>query len=104
MRCSHSSRTPLGRAFSAGKLPTMPALHCAITNSGPETMNSGEPVTGRRRRSNGAGRVVGIGKLRLLFETGLVGGAHAVEQVFDAVDPRRGAGEEVPLLAVRRAA
>ena len=50
-----------GRAFSAGKLPTIPALHCAMTSSGPETMNSGEPMTGRRRRSNGAGRVVGIG-------------------------------------------
>ena len=24
----------------------MPALHCAITSSGPETKNSGEPITG----------------------------------------------------------
>jgi hypothetical protein len=24
----------------------MPALHCAITSSGPETKNKGEPMTG----------------------------------------------------------
>ena len=33
----------------------MPALHWAITSSGPETMNSGEPITGRRRRSRRTG-------------------------------------------------
>ena len=56
MRWSHSSSTPEGRAFRAGKLPTIPALHWAMTSSGPETMNMGEPMMGRRSRSNGAGR------------------------------------------------
>ena len=54
-RCSHSSSTGAGRAFSAGKEPTMPARHCAITRSGLEMMNNGEAITGRRRRSNTAG-------------------------------------------------
>ena len=49
MRCSHSSSISLGRAFSAGKAPTMPALHCSITRSGLETMNSGAPTTGMER-------------------------------------------------------
>ena len=31
---SHSSSCSAGRALSAGKAPTMPALHCAITRSG----------------------------------------------------------------------
>ena len=35
-----------GRAFSAGKLPTMPALHWAMTSFGLETMKSGAPMTG----------------------------------------------------------
>ena len=43
---SHSSSFSTGPAFSAGNEPTMPALHWAITSSGPETMNSGEPTTG----------------------------------------------------------
>ena len=46
MRLSHSSSFSTGRAFSAGNEPTMPALHWAITSSGPETMNSGDPTTG----------------------------------------------------------
>ena len=46
MRVSHSSNLLMGRAFSAGNEPMMPALHCAITSSGPETINSGEPRTG----------------------------------------------------------
>ena len=50
--CSnHSRRTAAGRALSAGKLPTMPALHCAITSSGPETMNSGWSVAAKVRWS-----------------------------------------------------
>src|ERR1700722_15942468 len=36
----------MGRAFSAGKAPTIPALHWAITSAGCETMNSGAPTTG----------------------------------------------------------
>ena len=61
MRVSQTSSSSFGRAFSAGKLPTMPALHCAITSSGTHTMNSGAPITGRRRlsRSNG-GRAIGV--------------------------------------------
>src|SRR3546814_3944480 len=58
MRWSHSSSSGCGRALSAGKLPTIPALHCAMTRSGPETMKSGEPMTGRRRRSKIAGRAM----------------------------------------------
>ena len=46
MRVSHSSSFSTGRAFSAGNEPTTPALHWAITSSGPETMNSGDPTTG----------------------------------------------------------
>ena len=38
-----------GRALSDGNDPTTPALHCAITSSGPDTMNSGAPTTGMRR-------------------------------------------------------
>ena len=34
----------------------MPALHCAMTSSGTEMMNSGAPITGRRRRSRRIGR------------------------------------------------
>jgi len=30
--------------------PTIPALHCAITRSGTEIMNSGAPITGIDRR------------------------------------------------------
>src|SRR3954453_4770058 len=46
MRTSHSSSSTGGRAFSAGNDPTTPALHCAITRSGTEIMNSGAPITG----------------------------------------------------------
>lgn len=37
-----------GRALRAGKEPTMPALHWAITSAGLETMKRGAPITGRR--------------------------------------------------------
>src|SRR5258708_1498708 len=46
IRPSHSSSSSAGRAFSAGNDPTTPALHCAITRSGTEMMNSGAPITG----------------------------------------------------------
>ena len=36
--------------FSAGNDPTMPALHCASTSLGVETMNIGAPMTGKRSR------------------------------------------------------
>ena len=42
----HSSKTCWGLAFNAGNEPIMPALHWAITKSGPETKNSGAPITG----------------------------------------------------------
>src|SRR6202034_4302491 len=45
-RASHSSSSAGGRAFSEGNDPTIPALHCAITRSGTEMMNSGAPITG----------------------------------------------------------
>ena len=44
--CSHSSSCEMGRALSAGKEPTIPALHWAITSAGCETMNNGAPTTG----------------------------------------------------------
>src|SRR3977135_1803754 len=50
IRTSHSSSSAGGRAFSAGNDPTIPALHCAITRSGTEMMNSGAPITGIDRR------------------------------------------------------
>ena len=46
MRVNHSPSFSTGRAFSAGNEPTTPALHWAMTSSGPDTMNSGEPTTG----------------------------------------------------------
>src|SRR5260370_38412222 len=46
MRVSHSSSFSTGRAFSAGNEPTTPAWHWAITSSGPDTMNNGDPRTG----------------------------------------------------------
>src|SRR5208282_4071269 len=46
--CSHSSSCEMGRAFRAGKAPTIPALHWAMTSAGCEMMNSGAPTTGRR--------------------------------------------------------
>jgi hypothetical protein len=58
IRCSHSSSSDWGRAFSAGNEPTMPALHCAITSSGVETMNRGAPITGRRSRAKTGGRLI----------------------------------------------
>ena len=36
----------MGRALSEGKEPMTPALHWAITRSGFEMMNRGEPMTG----------------------------------------------------------
>src|ERR1700744_2943404 len=50
IRTSHSSSSDAGRALSAGNDPTTPALHCAITRSGTEMMNSGAPITGIERR------------------------------------------------------
>src|SRR5882762_10117231 len=60
IRPSHSSSSSAGRAFSAGNDPTTPALHCAITRSGTEMMNSGAPITGSDRRPlNKAGMDIG---------------------------------------------
>ncbi|MCY1351984.1 hypothetical protein D9M69_382660 [compost metagenome] len=52
---SQSSSREAGRALSAGMEPTTPALHCSITSLGLLMMNSGEPITGKGRRSSGAG-------------------------------------------------
>src|SRR5208282_2804973 len=41
----------MGRALSAGKAPTIPALHWAITSAGCEMMNNGAPTTGSRSLS-----------------------------------------------------
>ena len=46
---SQSSSCDAGLAFSAGNEPTMPALHCARTNRGVDTMNIGAPMTGKRK-------------------------------------------------------
>jgi hypothetical protein len=51
MRVSHSLSAGSGRAFNVGNEPTMPALHCAITKSGPLTIKSGEPITGSDKLS-----------------------------------------------------
>ena len=51
---------PEGRALRVGKLPTIPALHWAITRSGVEMINSGAPITGRRKFLNKAGRGIEI--------------------------------------------
>ena len=44
----HSSSFSCGLALSAGNEPTMPALHCAITSAGLDTMKSGAPMIGKR--------------------------------------------------------
>src|SRR5690606_26308161 len=49
MRLSHTSGWSAGRAFSAGKEPTTPALHWAMTRSGLDRMNIGDATAGRRR-------------------------------------------------------
>ena len=43
---SQASSCSFGRALSAGKEPMIPALHCSITNSGPETIYIGDPING----------------------------------------------------------
>mmetsp|Transcript_5073 Transcript_5073/g.15026 ORF Transcript_5073/g.15026 Transcript_5073/m.15026 type:complete len:234 (-) Transcript_5073:858-1559(-) len=48
IQASSTFSLSLPRALSAGKLPTMPALHCAITSAGFETMNNGAPSIGNR--------------------------------------------------------
>src|SRR5262245_11605000 len=64
MRAIHSSSSEAGRALSAGNEPTTPALHWAITRSGTEMMNSGEPITGIDRRPlNRAGMDIARGSL-----------------------------------------
>src|SRR5438270_8921653 len=55
--CSHSSSCDWGRALRAGKLPTIPLVHWAITSFGLETMNIGAPMTGMRRCDRMGGRL-----------------------------------------------
>lgn len=45
---SQSRSADCGRAFSAGKDPMIPEVHCAMTRSGVEMMNIGEARTGTR--------------------------------------------------------
>src|SRR3954471_3496887 len=61
MRSSHSSSCSFGRALSAGKEPTTPEMHCAMTRSGLEMMNSGAPFTGRPRGFRMSGFDIGFG-------------------------------------------
>jgi hypothetical protein len=57
--CNQASKVPEGRALSDGKAPTIRALHCAMTSSGRETRNIGEPISGSDKRpSSSAGRVI----------------------------------------------
>src|SRR5947209_13744578 len=65
MRSSHSSSCSFGRAFSAGKAPTTPDTHCAMTRSGLEMMKSGAPITGSRRcfRISGFDMALPLGRL-----------------------------------------
>ena len=59
-RSLSSSRTA-GRAFSAGNDPTIPAVHCAITSCGLDTMNIGAPITGSARSfARSGGRLIGL--------------------------------------------
>ena len=63
MRSSHTASSSFGRAFSAGNEPTTPALHWAITRSGVETINIGEPITGTVKlslRTSGIGMVLPV--------------------------------------------
>src|SRR5210317_903836 len=64
MRCSQISNIigspSASRAFSAGNEPIMPALHWAITRSGFEMINKGEPTIGRRSVSKRAGKAMAI--------------------------------------------
>ena len=54
---SHASSCSWGRALSARNAPTIPAVHCATTSSGHETINIGAPISGMRRRlESAAGR------------------------------------------------
>jgi hypothetical protein len=46
--------------LSAGKDPTIPALHWAITNSGPDMINNGALITGK---DNLFWRIFGIDNL-----------------------------------------
>jgi AcrR family transcriptional regulator len=55
----------IGRALSDGNEPMTPALHCAMTRSGLEMMNSGEPITGIDRGFDNA-----PGNLRPRFSFG----------------------------------
>jgi hypothetical protein len=55
---SQVSSSSAGRAFSAGKEPTMPALHCAATSFGPLAMNIGDAMTGRVRFCSTGGRAM----------------------------------------------
>ena len=59
MWVSHPSSSSFGRAFSAGKAPTIPARHWAMTRSGLEMMNSGAPITGRASFCRRGGRGMG---------------------------------------------
>src|SRR5690242_9246377 len=80
MRAIHSSSSEAGRAFSAGNEPTTPALHCAITRSGTEMMNSGEPITGIDRRPlNRAGMDIGEA---ILLGGELQAGRHTNKAIF----------------------
>ena len=47
------------RALSAGKLPTIPLVHWAVTSLGVETMNIGDPMTGIRKRWSTGGKLTG---------------------------------------------
>src|SRR5262249_39161208 len=82
------SSISFGRALSAGNAPTMPALHCSITRSGLETMNSGAPTTGIDSESRSK---AGSAMLEeFLFEKGVSAAAfdrpHVCRTIVDAVE------------------
>src|SRR5947209_646872 len=60
IRSSHSSSCSFGRALRAGKAPTTPEIHWAMTRSGLEMMNSGAPMTGSRRCLRISGFDIGV--------------------------------------------
>ena len=82
MRVSQTSSWSAGRAFSAGNEPTTPTRHCAMTSSGPETMNIGEPMTGQVERvGKGSGEGHGVERPQALGLPALAGEVEIVQAV-----------------------
>ena len=73
MRAIQSASIASGRAFSDGNAPTMPAVHWAMTRSGPDTRNIGAPTTGIVSPEREAGIGMKAGSLRWIVPDGWTG-------------------------------